>query len=207
MSPGIWKWADRLGDVPTESSRFTLGEGNTPLVPSRRIGPALGPDKPLFQTRILESDRFLQGSLRRRGRLAPARTRRSRTCLATSSGNTGAALAAACAVAGIPLHLAIVEPAPDDKLRQMLAYGAKLSRLRGFGLDPGASATIFAGLRRLSQAARLGARGQRLCDQPRWHERRRNDRPRARRAARFADRPRLPPRRRRGPLPRGGARI
>ena len=30
MSPGIWKWADRLGDVPSETSRVTLGEGRAP---------------------------------------------------------------------------------------------------------------------------------------------------------------------------------
>jgi threonine synthase len=150
MSPGIWKWADRLGDVPSETSRFTLGEGNTPLVPSRRIGPALGLTNLFFK---LESSNPT-GSYKDRFAVAAVSHLLERgitSCLATSSGNTGAALAAACAVAGIPLHLAIVEPAPDDKLRQMLAYGAKLRRLRGFGIDPGASATIFAGLRRLSK--------------------------------------------------------
>ncbi len=150
MSPGIWKWAGRLGDVPPERSRFTLGEGDTPLVPSRRIGPALGLTNLYFK---LESSNPT-GSYKDRFAVAAVSHLLDRgiaNCLATSSGNTGAALAAACAVAGIPLHLAIVEPAPDDKLRQMLAYGAKLSRLRGFGLDPTASAEIFAGLRRLSQ--------------------------------------------------------
>jgi threonine synthase len=149
MSPGIWKWVDRLGDVPPERSRLTLGEGNTPLVPSRRIGPALGLTNLFFK---LESSNPT-GSYKDRFAVAAISHLLDRgiaNCLATSSGNTGAALAAACAVADIPLHLAIVESAPDDKLRQMLSYGAKLSRLRGFGLDPETSATIFAGLRRLS---------------------------------------------------------
>lgn len=150
MSPGIWKWADRLGRVPPAASRITLGEGNTPLVRSRLIGPAAGLTNLFFK---LESSNPT-GSYKDRFAVAAVShllDRGVKHCLATSSGNTGAALAAACAVAGIPLHLAIVEPAPDDKLRQMLAYGAKLSRLRGFGLDPDASAKIFAGLRRLSQ--------------------------------------------------------
>lgn len=150
MSEGIWKWAGRLGDTPAERFRITLGEGNTPLVRSRRIGPAAGLTNLHFK---LESsnptgsykDRFAVASV------SHLLDRGVKNCLATSSGNTGAALAAACAVAGLPLHLAIVEPAPDDKLRQMLAYGAKLSRIRGFGLDPEASAATFAGLRHLSQ--------------------------------------------------------
>ncbi|MCB1204627.1 MAG: pyridoxal-phosphate dependent enzyme [Verrucomicrobiae bacterium] len=153
MISGIWKWADRLGSVPDHSSRVTLGEGDTPLVPSRRIGPAAGLSRLYFK---LESsnptgsykDRFAVAAV---SHLLDHGVQR---CLATSSGNTGASLAAACAVAGLPLHLAIVEPAPDDKLRQMLAYGASLSRIRGFGLDPEASASIFAALRRL--AARPG---------------------------------------------------
>ncbi len=148
MSPGIWKWADRLGDVPEESHRLTLGEGGTPLIRSRRIGPAMGLTNLYFK---LESsnptgsykDRFAAAAVSHL--LARGKSR----CLATSSGNTGAALAAACAVAGIPLHLAIVEPAPDDKLRQMLAYGARLRRIRGFGLDPDMTAEVFARLEEL----------------------------------------------------------
>lgn len=150
MSHGIWKWADRLGQVPAERARITLGEGNTPLVRSHRIGPAAGLTNLHFK---LESSNPT-GSYKDRFAVAAVSHlvgRGVKHCLATSSGNTGAALAAACAVAGLPLHLAIVEPAPDDKLRQMLAYGAKLSRIRGFGLDPESSAATFAGLRQFSQ--------------------------------------------------------
>ena len=96
MSPGIWKWADRLGDVPEESHRLTLGEGGTPLIRSRRIGPAIGLTKLFFK---LESsnptgsykDRFAAAAISHL--LARGKSRG----LATSSGNTGAALAAACA--------------------------------------------------------------------------------------------------------------
>lgn len=148
MNGGIWQWADRLGAIPDGPSRITLGEGNTPLVRSRRIGPALGLTNLYFK---LESSNPT-GSYKDRFAVAAVShllDRGVKHCLATSSGNTGAALAAACAVAGLPLHLAIVEPAPDDKLRQMLAYGARLSRIRGFGLDPAASASTFAELRRM----------------------------------------------------------
>jgi threonine synthase len=149
MAPGIWKHAERLGDVPPPEHRITLGEGGTPLVRSRRIGPAAGLTNLHFKLESLNptgsyKDRFAAAAVSHFPR------RGVRHCLATSRGNTGAALAAACAVAGIPLHLAIVEPAPDDKLRQMLAYGANLARIRGFGLDPEASASTFAGLRHLA---------------------------------------------------------
>src|SRR5439155_16043493 len=65
-------------------------------------------------------------------------------CVATSSGNTGSALAAYCAAAGIECLIAIVEAAPEGKLQQMLAYGAKLFRVRGFGIDPAISADVMA---------------------------------------------------------------
>lgn len=152
MSPsrGIWKWADRLGNAPAESFRLTLGEGDTPLLRSRRIGPEAGLTKLYFK---LESanptgsykDRFAAAAV------SHLLARRKTDCLATSSGNTGAALAAACAAAGIPCHLAIVEPAPRGKLNQMLAYGATLHRIRGFGIDPAITSATFARLRQLGR--------------------------------------------------------
>lgn len=146
---GIWRWAGRFGPLPPPEFRTTLGEGSTPLVRSRRIGPSAGLTNLHFK---LESsnptgsykDRFAAAAVSHL--LASGKTH----CLATSSGNTGAALAAACAIAGVPLHLAIVEPAPEDKLRQMLAYGARLSRIHGFGLDPAKTAETFAALQRLA---------------------------------------------------------
>ncbi len=37
----IWNWADWITPVASEN-RVTLGEGNTPLIRSRRIGPSVG---------------------------------------------------------------------------------------------------------------------------------------------------------------------
>ncbi|MBL9215687.1 MAG: pyridoxal-phosphate dependent enzyme [Opitutaceae bacterium] len=132
----------------------TLGEGNTPLIRSERIGPALGLRQLWFKYEGANptgsyKDRFAAAAvtrLRREGRPA---------CLGTSSGNTGAALAAYCARAGIPCYLAIVEGAPEGKLRQMLAYGAKLYRIRNFGTSPVMSKAVMDGLGGL--AAELGA--------------------------------------------------
>jgi threonine synthase len=56
--------------------------------------------------------------------------------VATSSGNAGAALATACARAGVRLDIALVETAPAGKMLQMAAHGAHLVRVCGFGIDP-----------------------------------------------------------------------
>lgn len=130
-------------DPVPEAARLSLGEGNTPLLRSRSIGPAVGLKDLYFKLETVNpsgsyKDRFAAGAvshLRATGR---------RRCIATSSGNTGAALAAYCAAAGVRCEIAIVETAPVDKLRQMLAYGAELFRVRGFGLDPEITEKTFA---------------------------------------------------------------
>lgn len=143
---GIWRWADWLPSIPN-AARITLGEGSTPLVQSVSIGPKCGLSNLWFKLESVNptgsyKDRFAAAAI------ADMRARGKTMCVATSSGNTGASLAAYCAVAGIRCRIAIVETAPSDKLRQMLAYGAELFRVRGFGLDPQATAAVFAGLGR-----------------------------------------------------------
>ena len=143
----IWRWADWLDPVP-ESARVTLGEGNTPLVRSRRIGPAAGLNHLYLKLDFATptgsyKDRFAAAAVSHM--VAAGQSR----CVATSSGNTGSALAAYCAAAGIECRVAIVEAAPEGKLQQMLAYGAKLYRVRGFGTDPAVSAAVMETVRRL----------------------------------------------------------
>jgi threonine synthase len=147
VSMSIWRWAEWLDPVP-EASRVTLGEGNTPLVRSRRIGPAAGLRELYLKLDYAcptgsYKDRFAAAAVSHM--VAAGQSR----CVATSSGNTGAALAAYCAAAGIECHVAIVEAAPEGKLQQMLAYGAKLYRVRGFGIDPDVSAGVLDAVRRL----------------------------------------------------------
>jgi len=125
----------------------TLGEGSTPLVESVAIGPKLGIDRLSFK---LESanptgsykDRFATMAV------SDMAARGVKRCLATSSGNTGAALAAYCARAGIPIEIVLVEDAPAGKVGQMAAYGAKLVKVKGFGNDPSVGEAVFAELRR-----------------------------------------------------------
>jgi len=147
----IWRWAEDIASVPL-THQVTLGEGATPLVRSRAIGPSVGLSHLYFK---LESsnptgsykDRFASVAV------SDMAAQGKRRCLATSSGNTGAALAAYCAAARIECVIAIVETAPADKLRQMLAYGARLWRIHGFGLDADVSTRVFELLREQSQRA------------------------------------------------------
>jgi threonine synthase len=130
----IWKWADRFTHVPAEF-HLSLGEGNTPLVLSRHIGPSVGAKRLYFKLEGVNptgsyKDRFAAAAVAEM--LAEGKSR----CIATSSGNTGAALAAYCAAAGLKCEIAVVETAPPEKLSQMRAYGANVFRIKGFGVSP-----------------------------------------------------------------------
>lgn len=152
---GIWAWGEIIPSAPhlavDSRARLTLGEGGTPLVKSRRIGPEAGIDQLYFK---LESsnpsgsykDRFAAAAV------SALLARGKQRCLATSSGNTGAALAAYCAAAGIECTIAILETTPPGKLQQMLAHGARLLRVRGFGVDPGVTTATFETLQELGLA-------------------------------------------------------
>jgi threonine synthase len=137
----IWRWAEWMAPIPPQA-RITLGEGNTPLVRSRAIGPKAGLKNLYLKLEMVNptgsyKDRFGVAAVAHM--LAQGR----RHAIATSSGNTGAALAAYCAAAGLRCQIAIVEKAPPDKLRQMLAYGAELFRVKGFGIDPDISQRVL----------------------------------------------------------------
>ncbi|MDG2168990.1 MAG: pyridoxal-phosphate dependent enzyme [Opitutales bacterium] len=132
----IWNYNEHFPSPP-ESYRISLGEGDTPLIRSRSIGPSLGLNHLYFKLETVNptgsfKDRFAASAISH----LLAEQSESPLCLGTSSGNTGAALAAYSAAAGIPCILAIVDTAPQAKLSQMLAYDAKLVRIRNFGTDP-----------------------------------------------------------------------
>jgi len=144
----IWRFSKRLPSVPSEH-QLSLGEGDTPLIRSRVIGPDLGLENLYFKLESVNptgsyKDRFAASSVSHL--LAKKRS----LCLGTSSGNTGAALAAYSAAAGMRCVLAIVEGAPEAKLQQMQAYGAELIRIRGFGADAEVTRTVANQLRDLA---------------------------------------------------------
>jgi threonine synthase len=150
----LWRHAEKWG-APPAADAVTMGEGGTPLIRSERIASELGLRHLWFKYEGANptgsyKDRFAAAAvthLKREGR---------KVCLGTSSGNTGAALAAYCARAGIACHLAIVEGAPEGKLRQMRAYGAQLMRIKNFGSSPAVNVAVMDGLRALARELQAG---------------------------------------------------
>jgi threonine synthase len=144
----IWKYSQFLPDIPA-ACRLERGEGQTPLVKARSIGAALGISDLYFKLESLNptgsyKDRFAAVFV------SLLQSRQQRLCLATSSGNTGAALAAYCAAAGIKCVLAIVDGAPLAKIRQMQLYGAHVYSVSGFGKDAAVTARVFDLLEKLA---------------------------------------------------------
>ncbi|MCA8998226.1 MAG: pyridoxal-phosphate dependent enzyme [Planctomycetaceae bacterium] len=145
----IWRWADLLEPVP-EGAQLTLGEGDTALIRSRRIGPSVGLPNLFFKLEHGNAsgsykDRFAFSAI------SHMVARGQKKCIATSSGNTGAALAAYCAAAGIECRIALVEGAPRGKMMQMMAYGAKIARIRKFGTDAATTTAVFEKLKELGE--------------------------------------------------------
>jgi len=146
----IWRFKNRLPEVDPQWE-ISLGEGNTPLLLSRRLGPAMGLSRLYFKMETSNpsgsyKDRFAASAV------SHLLSSGAKLCLGTSSGNTGSALAAYCAAAGMPCVLAIVDTAPEGKLQQMLAYGAHLYKIRDFGLDPEVTGEVMTGLGELAQS-------------------------------------------------------
>ncbi|HEX3988957.1 MAG TPA: pyridoxal-phosphate dependent enzyme [Verrucomicrobiae bacterium] len=135
-----------------DESQISLGEGHTPLLLSRRIGPSLGLRNLHFKLETVNpsgsyKDRFAAAavsSMLREGK---------KRCIATSSGNTGSALAAYCAAAGISCDIAVIETAPNEKLKQMAAYGARVFKVRGFGPDEQITQQVIACLEQAGNRA------------------------------------------------------
>lgn len=88
-------------------------------------------------------DRFAAAEVARLAALGVKRV------VATSSGNTGAALAAYCARAGMECAIVVNADAPAGKLAQMRAHGARVLRVRGFTVDAAVTERVFGVLRGL----------------------------------------------------------
>jgi|RhiMethySRZTD1v2_1073278.scaffolds.fasta_scaffold11598_9 threonine synthase len=145
----MWRYLSSL-PLKRPASIATLGEGNTALVPSLRLGSALGLKQLWFK---LESQNPTGSFKDRFASLAVSLMREEgRTkILATSSGNTGSALAAYAARFGLDLELYVLENAPEEKLLQCLAFGARIFKVRNFGTSQQATDAVF---RRLQDRAR-----------------------------------------------------
>ena len=124
----------------------SLGEGNTPLVKSTNLNEGGKMFLKMEQLNPTGSfkDRFaaVETALMKHSGI--------KTFIATSSGNTGSALAAFSAKHGLQCLLFVNEIAPVNKLQQMLVYGAEVFRVKDFGVTNELSAPIFQRLKDLA---------------------------------------------------------
>lgn len=125
--PGIDRYTDLF---PLEGEVPSLGEGDTPLIGSRRIGPAMGLRRLYFKVEGCNPS----GSFKDRGGALAAglaRERGLKGILTASSGNAAASISAYSAAAGLEC-LILIEPAsPPNKIRQTLATGASVIPVDG----------------------------------------------------------------------------
>ena len=147
---GIWKYSHLLPQIE-ESCKITIGEGGTPLVKSRRLGPASGLKNLYFKLEMVNpsgsyKDRFAASAV------SDLLQKRMKFCLATSSGNTGAALAAYCAAADIKCFMTVVDGAPIGNMKQMQVYGCETLMVKGFGKDVEITKAIMANLKMTAEA-------------------------------------------------------
>ncbi|MDF2715045.1 MAG: thrC 1 [Paenibacillus sp.] len=140
--PGLWKYRRLLPDIP-ESCRLYLGEGSTPLVPSRRIAKRLKVGELYFKLEGGNPTGSYKDRIAAIG-VSWALANGRAACVGTTSGNAGAAFAAYAAGAGLPYHLFVLEHMAEAKLAQVLAYGAIVRKVKGFGTYPEVGDRVFA---------------------------------------------------------------
>jgi threonine synthase len=121
---GIWRYRSFL---PATAEPVTLGEGDTPLLEARRLDPSGGlllknetgnptgsfKDRPVSVATTVARELGLSG------------------LLCASTGNTGVAVAAYAARAGLPAVCVVPESTPAAKMLQIRAVGARIVRVKG----------------------------------------------------------------------------
>ncbi|MBZ4191395.1 pyridoxal-phosphate dependent enzyme [Niabella beijingensis] len=161
---GIWKYKSLLPEIGA-AHRITLGEGNTPLIRARNIGDLLGLKALYFKLEQLNptgsyKDRFAAVAV------SDLYRRKVPFFLATSSGNTGAALAAYGAASDIRCFLSIVDGAPAGKIRQMGIYGADIFMIKKFGISRSVTENVMQQLRKLATQFRTNVEISAYCYSP-----------------------------------------
>ena len=123
----MWRYLDVL-PVDDESEIVTLGEGITPLLPSRSRRNVLIKDESKNPTR----------SFKARGMAAAvtmARKLGARSLAAPTAGNAGAALSAYGARAGLPVFVAMPRDTPQSIVDECRGYGAEVELVEGLITD------------------------------------------------------------------------
>jgi threonine synthase len=131
----VWRWREVLPVSPDEDP-LTLGEGGTPEVPSRAIGPRLG----LARLSFKDESGNPTLSFKARGlavAIHRARALGARHVAIPSAGNAGSAAAAYAAAAGLPCTVAMPAETPAPVVAECRAYGARIELVDGTIADAG----------------------------------------------------------------------
>lgn len=124
---GMWRWRDLL-PLAADSEVVTLGEGDTPLLPARGLGLAIG-----VPGLLIKNDSLMPtGSFKDRGfavAVSMARQWGLRSGFTYSSGNAGTSFAAYAARAGIRATVMVESYANPTKVAAICLYGAQVYRL------------------------------------------------------------------------------
>jgi len=128
----LWRYREVLPPGPPVS----LGEGMTPLVHAKRLGPSMG------LQRLFVKDEGLNptGSFKARGMSAAvtrAKQLGAKTLAAPTAGNAGGALAAYAAAAGISAVIVMPADTPVANVMECQAFGAQVVKLNGLISDCG----------------------------------------------------------------------
>jgi len=121
---GLARYRDLLpgGDRP---DWLSLGEGGTPLIPSRHIGPALGLSRLYFKNEAANptgsfKDRYVCVAIN------TARIAGFRNVVATSTGNLGVSVAAYAAAADMGCAIVLPHEAPATIVDELRRFGARI---------------------------------------------------------------------------------
>jgi threonine synthase len=126
---GVWRFEPLLPPVPP-GDQVSLGEGNTPLLRSERLGPSLGLPGLYLKNEGLNPT----GSFKDRPNcigVSVARSLHVPTVVMSSTGNAGASMAAYAARAGIRALVFVTDRTPPAKLTQMAIHGAEMVVVKG----------------------------------------------------------------------------
>jgi threonine synthase len=129
--PDMWRYADvlPLADFDTNPEAIvTLGEGITPLLPSRSERDVWIKDESKNPTRSFKS-RGMSAAVTMARRLG------AKSLAAPTAGNAGAALSAYGARAGLPVFVAMPDDTPVSIIDECRNYGATVELVRGVITD------------------------------------------------------------------------
>lgn len=119
---GLWRWREFI-PVEDPAAVCSLGEGDTPLIHSRRLGRAVG----LERLHVKNDTVLPTGSLKDRSvtvAISRAREVKAQTVGVSSTGNHAASVAAYAAAAGLPCVVMVPADAASGKVTQARVHGA-----------------------------------------------------------------------------------